>query len=166
MAALGHQLLQITRRGDVPLIINDYPEIAAAIGAEGVHVGQDDVPVEGVRRVVGENRIVGKSTHSVEQARQAAAERVDYIGFGPLFATPTKPEYPAIGMDDIATVHSELSLPIFCIGGIKKENLATVVAHGARRAVIVSGWLLSDDPAATVAECQSLLASSSESKPD
>ncbi len=158
IAAMAGEVVGLTRASEVPLIINDHPEVAVEVGADGVHVGQDDQSVAEVRAVVGDDFIVGKSTHSLDQAREAAKEPVDYIGFGPLFATPTKPDYRPIGLDDIATVHRELSLPIFCIGGIKKENLAKITARGARRVVIVSGILQSADFSTYISECQSILA--------
>lgn len=130
-----------TRERDVPLIINDHPELAREVGAEGVHVGQDDVAVARARELAGAHAIVGKSTHSLEQAQRAMNEGADYIGFGPLFATPTKPDYQPIGLSDIWEVHRRVTIPIFCIGGIKLENLPQVIAAGARRVVIVSALL-------------------------
>ncbi len=135
-----------SRAAGVPLIINDHPELA--VFADGIHVGQDDMTIAAARqRTVAEagpvahEMLAGKSTHSVAQAVAAAREGADYIGFGPLFATPTKPDYRPIGLEDIRRVHEVVSIPIFCIGGIKLENLATVLAAGARRVVIVSGIL-------------------------
>jgi len=154
---LAGALHALTRAAGVPLILNDYPGIAAEIGAEGVHVGQDDASVEAARALVGDAAIVGKSTHSLAQARAAAAERVDYIGFGPLFATPTKPGRPAIGTGDLRAVHGELNLPIYCIGGIKRDNLSAVLAAGARRVVIVSGLLQAPDIAVAAREAGRML---------
>ncbi len=155
----GAKLLELCRSGGVPFIINDFPEIAADINADGVHVGQDDMPMDEVRSIVGEEMLVGRSTHSVEQAAKAAADpRTDCIGFGPLFSTPTKPTYKPIGTDEIEEVHrAHPDLPIFCIGGIKKENLSDVVAAGAKRAVIVSGILQAPDIAAYVREAKAIL---------
>ena len=101
--------------------------------------------------------LVGKSTHSLAQAIAAVAEGADYIGFGPLFATPTKPDYPPIGTDDIRRVHESVQLPIFCIGGIKLDNLPEVLAAGANRVVIVSGLLQSGDVAAATRAAKELL---------
>lgn len=157
IAAMACQIQPIAKLGQVPFIINDHADIALAVEADGVHVGQDDDSVAAARAVVGDQAIVGKSTHSLEQARAAAKEPVDYIGFGPLFATLTKPEYTPIGLDDIAQVHQDLDLPIFCIGGVKQENLPTITAQGAQRAVVVSGILQSSDKAAYIAACQSVL---------
>lgn len=149
----------ITRDAGVPLVINDHPEAAAAIGAEVIHVGQDDMSLAEVRKIVPTDTLVGKSTHSVDQAVAAAAEGADYIGFGPLFATPTKPDYTPIGVEDIQTVHQRLSLPIFCIGGIKKENVSSVLSAGARRVVIVSGILQAEDIPAYIRDCKRILTS-------
>ncbi len=136
----------LTKEAGVPLIINDHPEIALSIGAEGVHVGQDDLSVQAVREMVGPQMLLGLSTHSVEQADIATTQQIDYIGFGPLFSTPTKPDYQAIGTNEITQVHqNHPHLPVFCIGGIKLENAASVIESGARRIVVVSGILQAED---------------------
>jgi len=121
--------------------MNDHAEIASRVPVEGVHVGQDDDSIEAARRKAGHEIIVGKSTHSLEQARAAQREGADYIGFGPIFATPTKPDYPPIGLSDIGRVHAEVNLPIFCIGGINIDNLQSVIDAGAKRVVMVSALL-------------------------
>lgn len=148
--ALALEVLPVFRKAGVPLVINDFPEVAGRVDADGFHLGQDDGTLEesiacyaGARHPTMPERIpiVGRSTHSVAQAVAAEAEGFDYIGFGPLFATPTKPGRPGIGIEKIEAVHRLVALPIFCIGGIKAENLAEVVAAGARRVVIVSGLL-------------------------
>jgi thiamine-phosphate pyrophosphorylase len=150
-------LRRLTSERDVPLIINDYPAIARSVGGDGVHVGQDDLSVEEAREQGGGHLMVGKSTHSLDQARAAAAEGADYIGFGPIFATPTKPDYAPIGLADIAEVHRMVTLPVYCIGGIKLQNLAHVIAAGARRVVIVSGLLLAQDIAGYARAAKALL---------
>ena len=159
MAKWGEALLPICREAGVPFFINDHAAVAASLGADGVHVGQDDASMDEVRGIVGPEMLVGRSTHSLAQAAAAAADpRTDCIGFGPLFATPTKPTYEPIGTAEIREVHSLYPyLPIFCIGGIKKENLADLVAFGAKRAVIVSGILQAPDIAAYVRSARSLL---------
>jgi len=131
---IARELHRITAAARVPLVINDYPEIARVVGAEGVHVGQDDLSIADARAMAGPNCFVGRSTHSLEQATRAAEGGADYIGFGPLFTTPTEPDYLPIGLGNIARVHELVQLPIFCIGGIKLENLPQVLAAGARRA--------------------------------
>jgi thiamine-phosphate pyrophosphorylase len=145
IATTAAELHCITVERDVPLIINDHPEIARIVSAEGVHVGQDDLAISEVREIVDPDCMVGKSTHSVDQAIRAFYEGADYIGFGPIFATPTKPDYRPIGLDEIRRVHEAIRIPIFCIGGIKLDNLSEVIEAGARRIVIVSGLLQAAD---------------------
>ncbi|MGV3531787.1 MAG: thiamine phosphate synthase [Chthoniobacteraceae bacterium] len=161
---LGRELVAITEPAGIPLIINDFPQIVPSLGAQGAHVGQDDFAVEDARWRAGRSLdeelppvLIGKSTHSLEQARAAQAAGADYIGFGPLFATPTKPGRPAIGFGDIRKVHEEVTIPIFCIGGIKLENLQEVIDAGARRVVIVSGMLTAGDIPAYCREAKALL---------
>ena len=133
-------------------VLNDYPEMAAEIGADAVHVGQDGGSLAEVRRVVGEGVIVGRSTHSLEQAMQARQEGADYIGFGPLFPTGTKPGRKSIGLADItAAQESAGDMPLFCIGGINETTLPAVLQAGARRVVIVS-WLLQQEDIAGTAQ--------------
>lgn len=139
---LARVVLPLCRDAGALFILNDYPEAAAEVGAHGVHVGQDAGPLAAVRRVVGEDLLVGRSTHSLEQVRGAVAEQADYIGFGPLFPTGTKPGRPAIGLLDICEAHRLAgAMPIFCIGGVNPETLPAVLAAGAHRVVVVS-WLL------------------------
>ncbi len=155
----AEMLLPVCREAQVPMLINDFPRIASRIGADGVHLGQDDGETHVVREQVGAEMLIGRSTHSREQADAAAADAgIDYIGFGPIFATPTKPGRPAIGMTEIAEVNvKHPDLPIFCIGGIKLENLASLVEFGAKRVVIVSGILQSGDIAAYVRSARALM---------
>lgn len=147
---LARLMLPITRSHGVPLVINDHLEVAAAIGSEGVHVGQDDDAVARARAVVGPSCFVGKSTHSLAQAVAAQAEGADYIGFGPLYATGTKPDYVPIGLNDITEVHRRVTLPIFCIGGVNAGRLDEIITAGARRVVVVSAFLLAGDVNAEV----------------
>ncbi len=155
--SLARDLSPICRGAGIPFIINDHPSLVREAVADGAHIGQDDGSVEEARVLAGPLAIIGKSTHSLEQAKATAAEAPDYIGFGPLFATPTKPDYVPIGTQDLAEVHSLPGLPIFCIGGIKLSNLPTVIAAGAKRVVIVSDLLCSSDPAVRTANCKALL---------
>jgi thiamine-phosphate pyrophosphorylase len=138
---LASDIHEITARSDTPLIVNDHAEIAARVPVEGVHVGQDDDSIVVARQKAGRDLIVGKSTHSLAQAHTAKGEGADYIGFGPIFATPTKPNYTPIGLDNIGQVHLDVSIPIFCIGGINIDNLQQVIDAGAKRVVMVSALL-------------------------
>lgn len=156
---LAAELRPVLSERGVPLVINDHPQIARSVRADGVHLGQDDLSIAEARKIVGPECAVGKSTHSMDQAIRAFYEGADYIGFGPIFATPTKPDYPPVGLDDIAKVHESVRIPIFCIGGIKLDNLARVIEAGARRVVIVSGLLKADDPAEYARSVKKLLIS-------
>jgi thiamine-phosphate pyrophosphorylase len=155
---IGHEVALRCRTVKVPFIINDFPGLVGPTWANGVHIGQEDGPLKVARVAAGPNAIVGRSTHSLEQARAAWEEGADYIGFGPLFATPTKPDYVPIGTGDIARVLRESPVPVFCIGGIKRGNLAEVIAAGARRVVVVSGILQADEVERYVADCKMMLA--------
>ena len=157
LSRVAADLHPITSRAGLPLIINDHPEIAVSASLEGVHLGQDDLSIHEVRQKVDRACSVGKSTHSVDQAVAAQVEGADYIGFGPLFSTPTKPNYSPIGLDHIAEVHEKVQLPTFCIGGIKLDNLRDVIAAGARRVVIVSGLLQAPGIAAAARSAKQLL---------
>jgi thiamine-phosphate pyrophosphorylase len=157
LSALAEKLLRLTMLAKIPLIANDRAEIAQRVEVQGVHVGQDDDSIEKVRAQIKRPIVVGKSTHSIEQAVAAEREGADYIGFGPIFPTPTKPDYSPIGLEQICEVHKRVSIPIFCIGGIKSENLAQVIAAGAKRVVIVSGLLQANDSAGYARGCKKLL---------
>jgi len=141
LVELSAELHELTATSSIPLIVNDYAEIARRVPVEGVHVGQDDDTIQVARQKAAREILVGKSTHSLEQARAAEGEGADYIGFGPIFATPTKPDYTPVGLEDIRRVHAEVALPIFCIGGINIDNLQSVIDAGAKRVVMVSALL-------------------------
>lgn len=155
--ALARAMHPVMRDLGVPLVINDHLEVAAAVGSEGVHVGQDDESVSKARAVVGQGIFVGKSTHSLAQAEAAQVEGADYIGFGPLYATGTKPDYTPIGLEDIAEVHRRVTLPIFCIGGVNFGRAPEILAAGARRVVVVSAFLLASDVREEVRRLKTML---------
>ena len=157
---VAKEILPICRTTGVPFIINDFPELAAELDADGVHIGQDDGPLTAARETVGPGKIIGRSTHSIMQARAALDEGFDYIGFGPLFPTPTKLGRPGIGLADIATMQSEVGvkIPAFCIGGIKRANLPQVLESGARRVVIVSDLLTAEDVESATREAREIIA--------
>jgi thiamine-phosphate pyrophosphorylase len=141
LVELSKELHELSAKSARPLIVNDYAEVASSTPVEGVHVGQDDDSIEVVRQKVARDILIGKSTHSLQQALDAQKEGADYIGFGPIFATPTKPDYAPIGLENISRVHAEVNLPIFCIGGINIDNLQSVIDAGAKRVVMVSALL-------------------------
>ncbi len=156
---VAEQLIPLCRAAGVPFILNDHPVLAAELGADGVHLGQDDGPLGRARQLMGSNKLIGRSTHSLDQARAALAEGFDYIGFGPLFPTPTKAGRPAIGLLEIAAMEHDVGshIPAFCIGGIKRANLAQVLAAGARRVVIVSELLVAVNVRQATAEIKAIL---------
>ena len=125
-------------------ILNDRPDLAAEVEADGVHVGQDDGTVEAARAIIGSERLVGLSTHTPSQVQAAAG--ADYIGVGPVHATPTKPGRPAVGLELVryAAVHARV--PFFAIGGINAANAADVRAAGARRIAVVRALTDAEDP--------------------
>ena len=129
----------------VLFILNDHPELVSDMGADGIHVGQDDLSVEDARSRAGAGVMVGKSTHSLDQAIAAEKEGADYIGVGPIYATPTKPDYVPVGPSLIGQVRAAVRVPQFCIGGINEQTLPEVLAAGAQRVVIVSALLQSTD---------------------
>ena len=155
-------LLPLARACGVPFLINDHLEVAVETAADGVHLGQDDGPLAIARDRLGTGKLIGRSTHSLGQAETAAAEGADYIGFGPLNPTPTKPGRPAIGLDWIPEVHRLVELPVFCIGGIKPDHLPGLRRAGVRRAVIVSGLLQARDIRAASMRARRLLADEAE----
>jgi thiamine-phosphate pyrophosphorylase len=134
------------RETDGLFVVNDRPDLAVAADADGVHLGQDDVPVPAAREIVGAERIIGLSTHSVEQLD--AAHGVDYVAVGPVHATPTKPGRPAVGLDLVRHGATRAGVPFFAIGGIDPENVEAVVGAGAQRVAVVRAIAEADDPPA------------------
>jgi thiamine-phosphate pyrophosphorylase len=148
LIAAARRLLLLTRSAGIPLIVNDRPEVCLASGADGLHLGQDDLPVEEARRLLGPERLIGRSTHGVEQAQEAQAQLVDYIGFGPVFPTPTKPDYGSIGTARITQVLPHVRTPMVCIGGIDEGNVRTVLEAGATCVAVVRAVCAASDPEA------------------
>jgi thiamine-phosphate pyrophosphorylase len=136
------------RAADALFLINDRPDLAVACDADGVHVGQDDTPVGRAREIVGDDAIVGLSTHSVKQAQAGCRSGADYIAVGPVHATPTKEGRPAIGVEPIKYAAAHVSVPWFAIGGIDTKTVGDVVRAGARRIVVVRALTDADDPEA------------------
>ncbi len=130
-------------------IVNDRLDLALAAGADGAHVGQEDLPAEAARRLLGPGRILGVSTHSREQAEAAQASGADYIGFGPMFPTGTKDTgYGPRGLEGLKEARAAVSLPILAIGGITLENVAAVIGAGATAPAVISAIVAASDIAA------------------
>jgi thiamine-phosphate pyrophosphorylase len=145
-------MLPLTRAAQVPLILNDHADLLREVDAQGCHVGQEDFRIAEARELAGRDCIVGKSTHTLAQAREAEREGANYIGFGPLFPTGTKPTAKAVGLAEIRKLHEEVQLPIYCIGGVKLDNLGAIMQAGAKRVCIVSDLLLAPDVASRTLE--------------
>jgi thiamine-phosphate pyrophosphorylase len=150
-------MLPLTKGSGVPLILNDYPDLLREVDADGCHVGQEDSGIAEARELAGRQCIVGKSTHTLEQAQNAEREGADYIGFGPLFPTETKTTAVAVGLAELRVLHDLVRLPIYCIGGVKLQNLTEIVRAGAKRVCIVSDLLLASNVASRTAEVKSAL---------
>lgn len=154
------EIRKLTREAGVVFIVNDDIEIALLVGADGVHVGQDDLPIEQVRKLVGPDMVIGLSTHSPEQCRDAIARGADYIGVGPIFRTFTKTDVcDPVGLEYleyVRTRHPEM--PHVAIGGIKDHNLPDVLERGAQCVCLVTDIIGAPDIVAKVAELRSIIA--------
>ena len=129
-------MLAHPRRNEFLFLLNDDPELALELGADGVHIGQDTDSVR-TRTLVGDALLIGKTTHNLDQARQAERDGVDYISAGPVYPTPTKPGRPAVGLEYVRAVAANIALPFVAIGGIDETNLDAVLQAGARTVGIV-----------------------------
>jgi thiamine-phosphate pyrophosphorylase len=151
LAERARILRQLTQGSHVLFIVNDRPDIAVVADADGIHVGQEDLSVEDVRRVVGADRLIGVSTHSLEQARQAVSDRADYIGCGPTFPSTTKDFERFAGVGLLRDVSRQIKVPAFAIGGVGRDNLDQVLDAGFRRIAVSGAVLNAEDPAAEIA---------------
>ncbi|MBN1442824.1 MAG: thiamine phosphate synthase [Planctomycetes bacterium] len=160
----GRRLREITARRGALFIVNDRADIAVLVEADGVHLGQGDLPPAEARAIVGETKLIGRSTHSLEEARRASREGADYIGAGPAFATRTKETGPPLGPEEIGRISAEIPLPVLAIGGIDERSLPLLVAAGARRAAVSAVILASDDVGAAVRTLLRILDGGAESR--
>ncbi len=141
---LARELRSLLR--DALLIVNDHVDIALLSGADGVHLGPDDLTVSSARRVAGDKLLIGASASTVEAARQAVEEGADYLGSGPAFTTPIKSEKNVIGPEGIASIAAAVEVPVFAIGGIDESNIAQLVAAGLHRAAVIRAIGNATDP--------------------
>lgn len=144
------KLKELCDKYNVPLIINDRLDIALAVGAAGVHLGQDDLPCAVARRLLGEDFIIGVSAHNPAEAVQAVSEGADYLGCGAVFGTATKHDVAKLGLENLRAIRKAVAVPMVGIGGITADNYAEILATGANGAAIVSGILAQDDIGAVV----------------
>ena len=135
------------RRAGVTFIVNDRLDMALAVDADGIHLGQDDLPSRTARPLLRRGMLLGRSTHSLAQARAAQAEGADYVAVGSMFPTASKPDFELVGPGLIRTVRREITVPLVGIGGITLENLAEVILAGADGVAVISAVCAADDPA-------------------
>lgn len=138
-------LLALAREHKIPFIINDKLDVALALNADGLHIGQDDTPVQLARKLLGDDKFLGLSCHSVSQIKKAQKEKIDYCGFGPVFKTATKPKVKPRGLKQLEKALSISRLPVFAIGGVTKNNLKTLFHSNATRIAICRDICLSRD---------------------
>ena len=143
---LALKVKEITTKYDVPLIINDRVDIALAIDADGVHVGQSDMPCDVTRRLIGENKILGVSAATVDEAQKAEKDGADYIGTGAIFPTATKDDAPSVTKDELKEVVESIDIPVVAIGGINLENAHQLVDTGIAGLSVVSAIMSSENP--------------------
>lgn len=144
--AIGEKIKQLCLEYNTTFIVNDRIDIALLLEADGVHLGQDDLDVNSAREILGPNCIVGVSTHAPEQAMKAVKDGADYIGIGPVFATPTKQGRIPVGLDYVKWASENIKIPAFAIGGIDAENVDEVIQAGAKRIAVVRAIINAESP--------------------
>jgi thiamine-phosphate pyrophosphorylase len=150
---MAYWMIELTREYGAKLIINDRVDIALAVGADGVHLGQKSLPAHAARKVMGDNFLIGVSTHGIDEALQAEHDGADFITLGPIYNTPSKLRYgDPIGVDILRQVKSEVSIPVLAIGGIKTDSVNEVLDAGADGVAVISGILAAEDIRGTTEE--------------
>ena len=162
--AMARQLCELCHRHDALLIINDFPELAQEVDADGVHLGQDDMPAVQARQIVGRNKLIGVSTHSVEEALKAEAQGADYIAIGSIFPTESKEDTTLVGLKTLSMVRKAVRVPLVAIGGMTPEGAFEAIDAGADAVAVISGIMRDNDPARAAKE-YSLLFNRSQPKP-
>lgn len=138
------RLRRLTKDYDAVFVVNDFPDIAMCAGADGVHLGQDDLPLKEARKIIGRDRLIGISTHNLEQAAEAERDGADYIGFGPVFATLTKDAGRPKGISMLREIRKQVHIPVVAIGGISLENIGSVLQTGVDAVALASAILRGD----------------------
>jgi thiamine-phosphate pyrophosphorylase len=154
--AAGHAAELCEERGAL-FVVNDHPEIAVQVGADGVHVGQDDMAVAQARAIVGPDMLVGLSTHTPEEIEAVDSSLVDYIGVGPVHATPTKPGRPAVGVELVRYAAAHAAVPFFAIGGLDAHNVGEVLEVGASRVCVLRALADAESPERAARDLRELL---------
>ncbi len=159
-------LAQVARKAEALFIVNDHADIAMAVDADGVHLGQDDLPIEAARKIIGKGKVIGISTHSREQAEDAERAGADYLGYGPIFYTATKAAGAVQGIEQLKIIRQAVSIPIIAIGGINHANAADVVSSGANGVAVISSILSAHDIRQAATEMIRILAKAGSGNPE
>lgn len=149
---LARRVKEITDAYEIPLIINDRLDIALAVGADGVHLGQKDVPVQAARNILGADKIVGATANTVEKAVEAWKSGADYLGVGDIFGTTTKSDTKHITLEELKTIRQSVQIPIVAIGGINEENISLLKDTGVEGAAVISAIIGKKDITAATEE--------------
>ena len=143
---------------EVPLIINDRLDVALAVRADGVHLGQSDMPLEMARKIVGRSMLIGISAESVQDAVEAEKGGADYLGVSPIYATPTKSDTaPPLGLEGLQEIRKRVKIPLAAIGGLNESNAAEVIRHGADGVAVVSAIVAADDPGTSARKLKQII---------
>ena len=153
----AYRLRKLLTNTQTLFIINDYIDIAKLVDSDGIHLGQNDLPLETARQLLGKDKIIGISCHNLNQAIAAQKNGADYISIGPVFSTPTKPEYKAVGLDLIRKVKRAIHIPFFVIGGINENNINDILSQGIKRVAICRAICRAKDIPFTVGKITNLL---------
>lgn len=153
----AEKLRSITKDKDTLFIINDRPDIAKKVGADGVHLGRKDLPIKLARRVLGKNSIIGLSCHNLEDVLFAKKSKADYISIGPVFKTPLKPEFKPVNLYSFKDLEKRINIPVFAIGGINYKNLKKILKMGINRVAICRGIWLSKNISEETRKIKSIL---------
>jgi len=144
---LALRLRNLTREHGARLLINDRIDIALAVGADGVHIGAGSLPVAEVRRLLGPGQLIGYSAHDLDEALRAESAGADFVTFGPVYPTPSKLKYgEPVGLSKLAAAVGALSIPVYALGGVKKNSIAEVMARGCRGVALISAICSAPDP--------------------
>jgi len=155
---IAQQLRSLTHRYSAKLFINDRIDLALACAADGIHLGEHSVPISVARQLLGSNRLIGVSTHTLSDVSLATRQGADFLTFGPVFHTPSKEAYgPPQGLDQLQHACRQTRLPILALGGIKTEHVSTVLSHGASGIALISGIISNNNPQKATQELVSKL---------
>jgi len=150
---LADRMRALTARYGARLLVNDRVDVAMAVGADGVHLGGSSIPASAARRLLGEEALIGCSTHNARELREAAEQGADFATFGPVYPTPSKAAYgPPVGVIALAKACRETAIPLFALGGVNKENAGEVILAGAFGIALISGVVAAADPRGAAAE--------------